>query len=112
MCRLNVGWVLERAPWQLGERPAVLVVALCLHLKAALLRHGSVPARVAASDLWRPVGYAYHSHAVGRDQGGEQRDVRWCRKPVFLGFMGGHVNDRINIGLSRLGISKKATRPW
>jgi hypothetical protein len=50
--RLDVGWVLERAPWQLRERPAVVVVALCLHLESTFLRHGRVPARVAASDLW------------------------------------------------------------
>ena len=51
VCRLDVGRVIERAPWQLRERPTVVVIALRLHLKATLLRHGSVPASIAMSDL-------------------------------------------------------------
>ena len=44
MCGLDVGRVLERAPRELGERLAIGRDALGLHLEAALLRHGGVPA--------------------------------------------------------------------
>jgi hypothetical protein len=47
---LDVGWVLDCAPWQLGERPTVVVVALGLHLEATFLRHGGIPSRVTMSD--------------------------------------------------------------
>jgi hypothetical protein len=40
---LDVGRVLDCAPWQLGERPTVVVVALGLHLEATFLRHGGIP---------------------------------------------------------------------
>jgi len=80
MCRLDIGWVLDRAPWQLRERPTVFIVALSLHLKATFLRHRSIP------------------DVVRRDQRGEQRNVRWRRKPVLLWFMGGHINDGVDIG--------------
>ena len=40
---LDEGRIPDCAPWQLGERPTVVVVALGLHLKATFLRHGSIP---------------------------------------------------------------------
>lgn len=67
MCRLDVGRVLDRAPWQLRECPAVAVVALGLHLKATFLRHGGVPAGVVASDLSWQWEYHVSSHVVRRD---------------------------------------------
>ena len=47
---LDVGRVLDYAPWQLGERPTVVVVTLGLHLEATLLRHGGIPSKVTMSD--------------------------------------------------------------
>jgi hypothetical protein len=47
---LDVGRVLDCAPWQLGKRPTVVVVALGLHLEATLLRHGGIPSKVTISD--------------------------------------------------------------
>jgi hypothetical protein len=51
MRRLDVGRVLECAPWQLWEGPAVAEDALGLHLEATFLRHGGIPSRVTVSDL-------------------------------------------------------------
>ena len=51
MRRLDVGWVLECAPWQLRESPTVFEVALGLHFEATFLRHGGIPAEVTVSDL-------------------------------------------------------------
>ena len=41
---LDVLRVVQRAPWELGERPAGLVRALHLHTEAALLRHARIEA--------------------------------------------------------------------
>jgi len=77
---LDVGRVLDCAPWQLGERPTIFVVALGLHLETTFLRHGGIP------------------YVVRREQRAEERDVSRGRKSVLFRLMGSHVNDRINIG--------------
>ena len=103
VCRLDIGWILDCAPWQLGKRPTVVVVALGLHLEAAFLRHGSVPPRAEALEFlcqWE----SQPSHVVRHDQRGEQCHGPRRRKPVLLWFMGRHINDRVNIGLPRFGI--------
>jgi hypothetical protein len=59
---LDVGRVLDCAPWQLGERPTVVVVALGLHLEATFLRHGGIPSKVTNVRSPVAVGYFLATH--------------------------------------------------
>lgn len=44
MSGLDIGWVLDGVPWDLGEALAPLVNTLRLHFEVALLCHSGVPA--------------------------------------------------------------------
>lgn len=50
---------------------------------------------------------ASYPHVVCRDQRRKERDVSWGRVPVLLRLVGSHVDDRVNIGLSKITYQKQ-----
>jgi hypothetical protein len=60
---------------------------------------------VSQLELWCQISsssgrFPGYPHAVRRDQRREERNISRVRKPVLVRFVGSHVNNRVNIGLS------------
>ena len=102
MSGLNELGVLDSTVGKLREGLAVFKDTLGLHLETTLLRHGGVP--TIGLDRVRHIQKVgvneKNTHVVGGQESAEEKDIDGGRELILGWVMGGHVNNRVDIGLS------------